>query len=329
MAEWIFADDNPLTARVAVNRYWARLFGRGLVETEEDFGTQGIPPTHPELLDSLAVSLVDHDWDVRWLIREMVTSHTYRQSATATPAALRIDPNNRWLSRGPRNRLSAEVVRDQALAVSGLLSDKMYGPPVYPPSPIGTVVNAFTGGTAWPESTGPDRYRRALYTFYKRSAPHPLFETFDMATRDVCSMRRLRTNTPLQSFMTLNDVVFIEAARALAAKMIELNPELREISDPAVSTAPPSLAGAIEVGLRRAIGRPGTTEQTAALTELFAGQLPYYRSHLSKAAELTGTPADVDAVDAVDVAAGDRLAVHAAMTVVANVILNMDAFMNN
>jgi hypothetical protein len=220
LAKWIFANDNPLTARVAVNRYWSRLFGVGIVETEEDFGTQGIPPTHPELLDSLAVEFQSGGWNVKQLLKKIVTSVTYRQSSTVDAKSFEEDPRNLLWSHGPRIRMTAEVIRDQSLAVSGLLSKKMYGEPVYPPNPIKRVVNAFTGGFTWPESKGEDRFRRTLYTYIKRSAPHPMMETFDMSTRDVCSMRRIRTNTPLQSFMTLNDIMYVEMARALADRMI-------------------------------------------------------------------------------------------------------------
>ncbi len=311
LARWLFSDTNPLTARVAVNRYWSRLMGAGLVETEEDFGTQGLPPSHPELLDYLAVDFREQGWDVRHLLRKIVMSATYQQGSALTAAALDRDPRNRLLSRGPRVRLSAEVVRDQALAVSGLLSGKSYGPPVYPPSPIKRFVNAFTGGMTWQESEGEDRHRRAIYTFLKRSAPHPLFETFDMASRETCSFRRLRTNTPLQSFMTLNDITFIEAARALADKMLAQPKE--------------SLGERIRYGLRAALYVDGTEAQADVLSELYQQSYDHYATAPGAAAELVGeAPADQPSTED-----KGRLAERAAMAVVANVILNLDGFLNN
>ena len=312
LAQWIFDEQNPLTARVAANRYWARLMGTGLVVTEEDFGTQGSPPTHPQLLDYLAYRFRDSDWDTRGLIKSIVMSATYQQSQRASRKQLEADPNNQWLSRGPRVRLSAEVVRDQALAVSGLLSSKMYGKPVYPPNPIKHVVNAFTGGHTWHESTGKDRYRRALYTFLKRSAPHPLFETFDMSTRDVCSMRRLRTNTPLQSFMTLNDVTFVEAARSLAAKMIESGKTPAE---------------QIRFGIETALYRPVSGKQVDTLLVVYENNVTRFENNLVQAAELLGKK--TTDVEEQDEDAKSKMANHAAMTLVCNVILNLDSFLNN
>ena len=320
LAKWLFADANPLTARVAVNRYWSRIMGSGIVETEEDFGTQGTPPSHRELLDHLAVEFRSSGWDTRKLLKKIVMSATWQQSPALSKKALEVDPRNRLLSRGPRVRLSAEVVRDQALAVAGLLSDKLYGEPVYPPNPIKRVVNAFTGGHTWQESNGEDRYRRAIYTFLKRSAPHPLFETFDMASRDVCSMRRQTTNTPLQSFMTLNDITFIEAARALASKMIDVGET--DDSDNRVNQQ-------IELGLQNALYVPPEKHQVERLSKLYLSGVERYRQDLKAAAQLTGQ--DVKGFDAkkMDDSQQGRLAEHASMTVVANVILNLDNFLNN
>jgi len=297
VAQWLVSQDNPLTSRVAVNRLWARLFGMGIVETEEDFGIQGILPTHPELLDWLALEY-QKDWDTKKLIALLVSSHTYRQSAVTNSQQLEKDPHNKSLSRGPRFRLSAEVIRDSALSVSGLLSEKRYGPPVYPPNPIKRYVNAFTGGMTWTESQGEDRHRRALYTYLKRSSPHPLFETFDMSTREVCNMRRIRTNTPLQSFMTLNDIAFIEAAQNLARLMTAHRDTLEE---------------QIAHGLHRALLRPGTKEQIAILTDLYQANLTTYQDDLEAAKKMSGStknPAHL-----------------ASLTVVANIILNLDAFL--
>ncbi len=301
LARWLFADDNPLTARVTVNRLWSRVFGRGLVETEEDFGTQGSPPSHPELLDWLAIEFRESEWDVKQLIKQLVMSSTYRQSAVTTPDNLQADPDNVWLSRGPRNRLSAEVLRDQALAISGLLSRKMYGPPVFPPNPIRSVTNAFQGTEVWTTSQGEDRYRRAIYTFLKRSQPHPLFETFDMGTRDVCSLRRIETNTPLQSFMTLNDEAFVEAAQALAVRM----------------SAADTVDCQIAFGLQRALGRVPDCDQIRLLTALYCDSLAKYQREPESARQMAGAAAR-DAVD-------ERACQLAALAVVANVILNLDA----
>lgn len=320
LAKWLFADANPLTARVAVNRYWSRIMGRGIVESEEDFGTQGTPPSHQKLLDYLSIEFREGGWDTRKLLKQIVMSATWQQSPALSKKGLEVDPRNRLLSRGPRVRLSAEVVRDQALAVSGLLSDKLYGEPVYPPNPIKRVVNAFTGGHTWQESVGEDRYRRAIYTFLKRSAPHPLFETFDMASRDVCSMRRQTTNTPLQSFMTLNDITFIEAARTLASNMIAAG-DAEDLQK--------QIDQQIEIGLEQALYVPPEKHQVERLRKLYFSGVQEYRQDLKAAAELTGQDAKSFDAKKLDESQQDRLAEHASMTVVANVILNLDNFLNN
>lgn len=219
LARWFFGPEQPLTARAAVNRYWEQLFGIGLVETLEDYGSAGEPPTHPELLDWLARHFqFDLQWDVKALLREMVTSETYAQSAVIDAARYERDPRNRLLARGPRNRLTAEMARDQALQVSGLLSAKMFGPPVMPYQPAGVWATVYNSRN-WEVSEGEDRYRRALYTFWKRTSAYPSFLSFDAPTRDVCALRRVATNTPLQALVTLNDPVYDEAARALASRM--------------------------------------------------------------------------------------------------------------
>ncbi|MEM9825705.1 MAG: PSD1 and planctomycete cytochrome C domain-containing protein [Planctomycetota bacterium] len=328
LTQWMFDPRNPLTARVAVNRYWARMMGMGLVETEEDFGTQGTPPSHPDLLDHLAHEFIATDWNVEALLKRIVLSSTYQQSPKATPRSYAADPRNRFLSRGPRVRLSAEVVRDQALAVSGLLSRKMYGPPVYPPSPIKRIVNAFTGGMTWVESQGEDRYRRAIYTYMKRSSLHPLFGTFDMAGRDVCNLRRLRTNTPLQSFMTLNDITFIEAARALADRMLEAADEETMAASGESSAASGEITAAqdeiaIRAGLQRALFVAPQSELVDALEKLLAETEAAYRKDPQAAAEILGLNQPEDAANQND------LFKRAALTVVSNVILNLDPFLNN
>jgi len=225
LAYWLVDDENPLTARVAVNRSWEQLFGRGLVLTSEDFGTQGEPPTHPELLDWLATTFTSQGWSTKTLHRLLVTSATYRQSSRSTPALLERDPYNRLLARGPRFRVEAETVRDIALAVSGLLSPKVGGPSVFPDQPDGVWDNPYSKDK-WTLSEGEDRYRRSLYTFVRRTAPYPMLTTFDAPSREFCTVRRVRTNTPLQALTTLNDPAFFAAAKALADRVLrEVGPE--------------------------------------------------------------------------------------------------------
>ena len=231
VARWLVSPENPLTARVAVNRFWAQLFGTGIVETEEDFGTQGALPSHPELLDWLAVTFespkngdpaqLGLGWDVKALIKLIVTSATYRQSSRVSPENLEKDARDRLLAHYPRRRLEAETVRDEALALSSLLSPKIGGPSVYPPQPKGLWRVAFNGGQdAYPTSKGEDRYRRGLYTFWRRTQPYPAMATFDAPSREACTLRRLPTNTPLQAFVTLNDPCFVECAQALARRIV-------------------------------------------------------------------------------------------------------------
>jgi len=222
LAEWLVHPDNALTSRVFVNRIWSHLFGLGIVETLEDMGSTGELPSHPELLDDLAVRFQSEmGWSLKNLLRELVLSAAYRQDNAATPEVLEADRRNRLLARGPRTRLSAEMIRDQALTVSGLLSRKSFGPPVMPPQPDGIWAGAFGGGGKWENSTGEDRFRRAVYTYWKRTSPYPSFLTFDAPAREICSARRIATNTPLQPLITLNDPVYLECAQALAKRMDE------------------------------------------------------------------------------------------------------------
>src|SRR5690606_36277668 len=201
-ARWLVSDENPLTARVFVNRIWEQIFGYGIVETMGDFGSQGTAPTHPELLDWLAVQFSeDMNWSVKSLIRTIVLSATYRQSSVVTEEALAKDPYNKYLSRGSRTRLPAEKIRDQVLAISGLLNEKMYGPGVLPYQPES--IRSF-GGNFWTVSEGADRYRRAVYTSWKRTNPYPSMVTFDSPSREVCNSMRIRTNSPLQALVLLN-----------------------------------------------------------------------------------------------------------------------------
>jgi hypothetical protein len=254
LAKWLVSPDNPLTARVLVNRLWESIFGIGIVRTSEDFGLQGEAPTHPELLDYLATEFLREQWDVKHMLKLMVTSAAYRQSSRVTPDLLAKDPENRLLARGPRFRLPAETIRDQAMFVSGLLSPKMYGPPVKPPQPKLGLSAAFGSATDWETSSGEDKYRRALYTTWRRSNPYPSMATFDAPNREVCTVRRDRSNTPLQALVTMNDPVYMEAAQALARRMIN---------------AGETPAQRIRRGFELCVSREPTKEEIAKITELY------------------------------------------------------------
>jgi hypothetical protein len=220
LARWLTQPDHPLTARVTVNRFWQQMFGRGIVETADNFGSTGSGPTHPELLDWLAADFVEHGWDVKRLLKKIALSATYRQSARATPEQRAKDPDNRLLARMPARHLTAEMLRDQALFVSGLLVEKPGGPSVYPYQPAGLWDEAM-GRPAYPRSKGPDLYRRGLYTFWKRTAPPPAMVAFDAADRSVCTARRQSTSTPLQALALLNDPTIVEAARFLGQRTLK------------------------------------------------------------------------------------------------------------
>lgn len=302
LAQWLVDPQNPLTSRVAVNRLWENLFGTGLVRTSEEFGSQGELPSHPELLDWLSVELMERKWDLRHMLRLMVTSATYRQSSRVSAELAASDPDNRLLARGPRFRLSAEMIRDQALAVSGLLSPKMYGAPVRPVQPKLGLSAAFGSGTDWEPSAGEDRYRRALYTTWRRSNPYPSMATFDAPNREVCVVRRERSNTPLQALVTLNDPVYLEAAQALARRMM------------AAGGTPMEKA---TWGFRLSLGRRPSAEELAGIVALYEKTRTRMATDPAKARTfatqpLGELPAGVDAVDA------------AAWTIVANTYLNLD-----
>jgi hypothetical protein len=302
LARWLVDEKNPLTSRVSVNRFWEKIFGVGLVATSEEFGAQGELPSHPELLDWLATEFIRTGWDVKAFLKLLVTSETYLQNSHVSDEMAARDPANRLLARGPRVRLSAEMVRDQALAVSGLLSSKMYGPPVRPPQPNMGLRAAFGGGIDWKTSTGEDRYRRGLYTTWRRSNPYPSMATFDAPNREVCTVRRDRTNTPLQALVTMNDPVYVEAAQSLARKMISSG-----------DTSPEQLKSGFELCL----SRPPTKQELDRLVLLFE----QVRIRYAEDAEL----ARKMATDPIGPAPKDKdLADLAALTVAGNVLLNLD-----
>ncbi|MEC7565993.1 MAG: DUF1553 domain-containing protein, partial [Planctomycetota bacterium] len=304
LARWLVSPDNPLTGRVVVNRYWEQLFGQGLVRTSEEFGIQGDPPTHPQLLDWLAVTFVkDYRWDIKRLLKAMVMSATYRQDAQVTSQHRALDPYNHYLARGPRFRLNAEMIRDQALAVSGLLSRKMYGPSVRPPRPQLGLKAAFGSSTDWATSAGDDKFRRGLYTQWRRSLPYPSMSTFDAPNRNVCTISRGRTNTPLQALVTLNDPVYVEAAQALARRMMAEGGE--------------TISQRLTYGFRLALSRPPHDQERQRLEALYVSVQQQYAEDPDSAMELATIPLGPlpEGVDA-DVAA--------AWTVVGNVLLNLD-----
>ena len=301
-ARWLVDDENPLTARVIVNRFWEQIFGLGIVRTSEDFGSQGELPSHPELLDWLATEFMAEGWNVKALLKLMVTSATYRQSARATPELLERDPDNRLLARGPRFRLTAEEVRDQALCAAGLLSHKLYGPPVRPPQPLLDLTAAFGGSLDWRTSEGEDRYRRAVYVEWRRTNPYPSLATFDAPNREVCALRRPRTNTPLQALVTLNDPVYVEAAQALGRR---------------IARALGPTADKAAYGFRLCLTRAPRSSELNRLLKLYAEADEQYRAQPEQAKKMATQPLG-------PVPEGQDVATVAAWTVVGNVLLNLD-----
>ena len=316
LAKWFMNKDNPLTARVAVNRFWAALFGIGIVETQEDFGTQGQPPSNQPLLDWLAVEFREPatgveprvPWDMKRLVKLIVTSSAYRQSSRVTPEILDKDPRNRLISRGPRRRLEAELVRDQALALSGLLSVKMYGPSIFPPQPDGLWQAAFNGERTWPASTGEDKYRRGLYVFWRRSVPYPSMSAFDAPSREVCTLRRMPTSTPLQAFVTLNDPVYVECSQALARRIVKEG-----------GATPQDRA---TYALRLCLGHAPEPEQVSRIASLYQTQLEHYRIDATEAKKMATEPAG-------PLPTGMKEDDLAAWTVCANILLNLDSVLTN
>ncbi|MEM7453528.1 MAG: PSD1 and planctomycete cytochrome C domain-containing protein [Planctomycetota bacterium] len=322
LAMWLFDDSHPLTARVTVNRFWQQVFGTGLVVTAEDFGAQGEMPSHPELLDWLAVDFMRNDWDVRRLMKMLVMSSTYRQSSAVTSQVLEIDPANRLLSHAPRYRLDAEVLRDQALAVSGLLVQEIGGPSVKPPQPDGLwFVVGYSGSNTvrFKKDEGHEKvHRRSLYTFWKRTAPPPQMNTFDAPSRESCTVRRERTNTPLQALLLMNDPQYVEAARYLAAHvLIESGGESASSEDNVEASDIASLGYLF----RRATGAEPTESQLQILhANLVANRLDF-EADLESASMLIaiGEESAADDADAAELAS---------WTMVASLVMNMDEFVN-
>ncbi len=308
LARWIVDRNHPLTARVAVNRYWQMYFGTGLVKTTEDFGTQGEWPSHPELLDWLASEFIDSNWDVKAMQRLMVLSETYRQSSKTNPRALELDPENRWLSRGPRFRLAAHLLRDQALSVSGLLVPALGGPPVKPYQPAGLwegVAGINSNTTRYRQDTGSSLYRRSIYTYWKRAVPPPSMMIFDTADREVCSVKRRLTNTPLQALTMLNDPTYVETARALASQSMGLSSQFESDAD------------VTQWIFRRILAR----SPDAAENQQLQGSLINYRAHFQR---LPTAAQELIHVGESPVDAGLDAIELAARTTLVSLILNLD-----
>jgi len=303
-AKWLVAKENPLVARVTVNRWWSQFFGQGIVATQEDFGSQGDAPTHPELLDWLAVEFMEHNWSMKRIHKLIVMSATYQQSAKVTPVLLEADPYNQLYTRGPRLRLSAESIRDNALAISGLLSTKMGGPPVYPPQPEGLWRHVGRNAPKYLTSTSEDRYRRGVYVIWRRSAPYPSFTNFDAPDRGACVINRSRTNTPLQALTLLNDPAYVEIGIGLA-KRLATKGLSTELSD----------RERIAYAFRLCVAREPKAEEVDHLTKVFQQELKYFQEHPQAAQKLISADNRPEGVGA------SRMA---AWLYVANILLNLD-----
>ncbi|MEM6378050.1 MAG: DUF1553 domain-containing protein, partial [Bacteroidota bacterium] len=299
LAQWLTHPDHPLTARVAVNRFWQNYFGLGLVETSQDFGNQGALPSHPELLDWLATTFVETGWDVKAMQKIIVMSASYQQSSISSEADLELDINNKWLARGPNIRLTSEMLRDNALIASGLLNPTLGGESVYPYQPEGLWAMNFD---PYVQSEGTDLYRRSLYTIWRRTIPNPTLATFDQPDRNVCTVKRQKTNTPLQALVLLNDPTFVEAAKVLGERMAR-------ISDP---------GKAIEMTFTKLTGIQPSKQELDLLLQLRAGEYEVFQHSPEK---MKGW------LEAGDYQLGEEVepAAIAANAIVASVILNSDA----
>ncbi|MEE2685584.1 MAG: PSD1 and planctomycete cytochrome C domain-containing protein [Planctomycetota bacterium] len=275
LARWLVSADNPLTPRVVANRQWAAFFGRGIVATVDDFGFQGEPPTHPELLDHLATKLLDHGWSTKWLHKYIVRSATYQQASSIRPGLLEVDPGNTWLTRYPRTRLEAEVIRDASLQSAGILSSTMFGPPVRPPQPDGTTSTAY-GSPKWTASEGEDRYRRSIYTYMKRTAPFAMLSTFDAPSGESCIPRRDRSNTALQALTLMNDVMFMEIAARMGSDLAEME----------MDTGPTA-----QMAFRRILTRPPSVDELSAIVDFYQKQYDRFTSNPESARQVAGADA--------------------------------------
>ena len=306
LARWLVDSSNPLTARVTVNRFWQQYFGIGIVKTAEEFGSQGEWPSHPQLIDWLATEFISSGWDVKQMQKLIVMSAAYRQSSNVTPSLYKQDPENRLLARGPRFRLDAEMLRDNALAVSGLLNPKIGGKSVRPYQPIGLwkAVGFSSSDTAnFRQDHGKALYRRSMYTFWKRTSPPPSMATFDAPSRESCTVRRERTNTPMQALTLTNDVQFVEAARNLAQRMM--------------TEGGKTTGQRITFAFRLATARPPDDAEMAVLLDVFQAHLQEYTSHKDAAAKLVsiGESKRNESLD---------ISLLAAYTMLGNLILNLD-----
>jgi len=306
-AKWIASSENPLTARVAVNRFWESIFGVGIVQTSEDFGSQGDLPFHPELLDWIAADFMEHGWDVKRLLKQFVSTQAYRQESRSTAELNERDPDNRLLARSPRFRPTGEQLRDQALFVSGLLSEGVGGVPVRPLAPNMGLSVAFGHSNDWKTSEGASRHRRSVYTEVQRNSPYASFATFDAPNRETCTIRRNRTNTPLQAFVTLNDPVFIEANQAMARRLAS---DLSEAST----------EGKISYAFQLCVSREPSKDELKVLSDLFDETYSGLTNDPEAATKLATEPLG-------PTPAGANVTELAAWTVITNVIMNLDEFL--
>jgi hypothetical protein len=316
LAEWLVSGRHPLTARVLVNRIWKQYFGAGLVRTAEDFGTRGELPTHPELLDYLATELVDGKWDLKKIHKRIVLSATYRQASATSKDKRDRDPDNRLLARGPRLRLSAEMVRDNALAVSGLLVEKIGGESVRPPQPANAwkTVETFMPD-AYRRDRGEKQYRRALYVYWKRESPYPSMLNFDAVKRDGCTVTRPATTTPLQALTLLNDPVYVECARMLGQRMLKDREAVRRARD---LKKPEEDARRLAYGFRLCTSRPPTEPELQILRKLLDDQRAHFKGDVPTAKKLLAV-GDSRVDESLDPAEA------AAWACVGGALLNLDA----
>lgn len=322
LADWLVSRSNPLTPRVQANRLWEGLFGIGLVATTEDFGVQGDRPSHPELLDWLAANLHAYDWDLKRWLRDVVLSATYRQRSDAEAEHYAEDPQNRHLARGPRLRLSAEQIRDAALQSGGLLSRTQGGPPVRPLQPKLGLSAAFGSAVDWQTSRGEDRFRRGIYTQWRRSQPYPSMATFGAPNREVCILRREQANTPLQALAGLNDPVLIEAAQGLAVRLLKQSlPGVSEDSAGAERAVRDSQR--VSLAMELTLGRPATSLEREVLLELLADARAHFANRPQEAVRL-GVPTADDVRLPIDEGDSQELAAWSSL---ANVLLNLDEFL--